>query len=108
MKRLAVSRGGSDRRRRFRHRAFASVVTSSWLSRFLERLPRPRSRRDSRESVLIALSPAVISTRIEGFRQGDCPGLKELGYIGGRNIVLEYRTARRAISTGSRPWERSS
>jgi ABC transporter substrate binding protein len=42
-----------------------------------------------RVGVLTALAHAAISTRIEGFRQG----LRELGYVEGKNILLEYRSA---------------
>jgi len=38
---------------------------------------------------LNAVSPSTVSDRIEGLRQG----LRELGYVEGKNIVIEYRYA---------------
>jgi putative tryptophan/tyrosine transport system substrate-binding protein len=43
----------------------------------------------ARMGVLPAGSPASMATRVEAFRQA----LRELGYVEGRNIVLEYRYA---------------
>ena len=39
--------------------------------------------------ILATFSPSVIAARIEGFHQG----LRELGYVEGKNIVIEWRSA---------------
>ena len=38
---------------------------------------------------LSAVSPSTISARLDAFRQG----LRELGYVQGKNIVIEWRSA---------------
>jgi putative tryptophan/tyrosine transport system substrate-binding protein len=43
----------------------------------------------ARIGYLVAASPSSNATRIEAFRQG----LRELGYVEGKNIVIEYRYA---------------
>jgi putative ABC transport system substrate-binding protein len=42
-----------------------------------------------RVGFLASASPSVVSHRIEAFRQG----LRELGYVEGKNIAIEYRYA---------------
>src|SRR5215510_13040651 len=42
-----------------------------------------------RIGILTTLGPSVVSARIDGFRQG----LRELGYVEGKNIVIEWRSA---------------
>src|SRR5262245_27814323 len=42
-----------------------------------------------RIGVLATFSQSVIAARVEGFRQG----LRELGYVEGKNIVIEWRSA---------------
>jgi putative ABC transport system substrate-binding protein len=42
-----------------------------------------------RTGFLAAVSPSTISDRVEAFRQG----LRELGYVEGKTIVIEWRYA---------------
>ncbi len=48
-----------------------------------------QAKKVPRIGFLSATSPATLSARIEAFRQG----LRELGYVEGKNIVIEYRWA---------------
>jgi putative tryptophan/tyrosine transport system substrate-binding protein len=48
---------------------------------------------------LSARSSSSESTRIEAFRQG----LRELGYVEGKNIIIEYTDTQRESSKDSRP-----
>ena len=69
------------------------TITTFALSAMLLALcfpPRRSSRRKSpRIGYLSGASPSLISDRIEAFRQG----LRELGYVEGKNIVIEWRYA---------------
>jgi putative tryptophan/tyrosine transport system substrate-binding protein len=46
-------------------------------------------KRIPRIGFMVGTSPSIIPDRIEGFRQG----LRELGYVEGKNIIIEYRVA---------------
>jgi putative ABC transport system substrate-binding protein len=48
-----------------------------------------QTKKVPRIGFMIGTSPSIIPDRIEGFRQG----LRELGYVEGKNIVIEYRVA---------------
>jgi putative ABC transport system substrate-binding protein len=50
-----------------------------------------QSTKIPRIGYLSGASPSAIAFRIEAFRQG----LRELGYVEGKNIVIEYRYAER-------------
>jgi putative tryptophan/tyrosine transport system substrate-binding protein len=48
-----------------------------------------QTNKSARIGFLATVSPAVLASRIDAFRQG----LRELGYIEGKNIVIEWRFA---------------
>jgi putative ABC transport system substrate-binding protein len=48
-----------------------------------------QTKKVPRIGFMIGTSPSIIPDRIEGFRQG----LRELGYVEGKNILIEYRVA---------------
>jgi putative tryptophan/tyrosine transport system substrate-binding protein len=83
-----LDNAGNSRTRRLPSRAFTLVLSAflwaPWTSAEAQEPPKL-----PRVGVLTALAHAAISTRIEGFRQG----LRELGYVEGKNILLEYRSA---------------
>src|SRR5215813_4280216 len=49
----------------------------------------PQTGKVSRIGFLIPVSLSTLSARVEAFRQG----LRELGYVEGKNIVIEWRSA---------------
>jgi len=52
-----------------------------------------QAKKVPRIGFLMSTSPSAISDRIEAFRQG----LRELGYVEGKNIVIEWRSAERKL-----------
>ena len=70
-----------------RRRFFAFALGSLFLQTF--RLAEQQPRKIARIGYLSAGDPVSRSYRIEAFRQG----LKELGYVEGKNIIIEYRFA---------------
>src|SRR5207302_6618589 len=48
-----------------------------------------QAKKIPRIGFLAATSPSVEAARVEAFRQG----LRELGYVEGKNIIIEYRWA---------------
>ena len=51
----------------------------------------------ARIGFLAGVSPATISARTQAFREG----LRELGYVEGKNIVIEWRYAAHAITVAA-------
>ena len=71
-------------------------TTKMALALFLGTLLGPLSWADAQQpkkiariGFLSAASPAALSARIEALRQG----LRELGYMEGKNIVIEWRSS---------------
>ena len=64
-------------------------VLCGWLCAFGVTAHAQQAKKIPRIGFLGTASPSIISARLEAFRQG----LRELGYIEGKNIVVEYRWA---------------
>ena len=64
-------------------------VLCGWLCAFGVTAHAQQTKKIPRIGFLGTASPSIISARLEAFRQG----LRELGYIEGKNIVVEYRWA---------------
>ena len=76
-------------RRPFRKTALASILFAGALLAVAVIVEAQQPAKVPRIGFLIGSSPAGSAARIEAFRQG----LRELGYIEGKNIVIEWRYA---------------
>ena len=65
------------------------IALCSMLSVLFSHAEAQQPKKVPRIGFLSAVSPSAISARIEAFRQG----LRELGYVEGENIVIEWRSA---------------
>jgi putative tryptophan/tyrosine transport system substrate-binding protein len=71
------------------HRRITVLALCALLSAFSVPAAAQQPAKVPRIGLLIASSSSLASPRVEAFRQG----LRELGYIEGKNIVIEYRYA---------------
>jgi putative tryptophan/tyrosine transport system substrate-binding protein len=80
-------------RRKGKERTMSHKIVFLALSAVLFALCVPASAQQPKKvpriGFLTTVSPSAIADRIEAFRQG----LRELGYVEGKNIVIEYRYA---------------
>jgi putative ABC transport system substrate-binding protein len=74
---------------RIKNEQVSCLALSALLFAFSGSAQAQQSATVPRIGVLVASSASFYSTRIEAFRQG----LRELGYVEGKNIVIEYRFA---------------
>jgi putative tryptophan/tyrosine transport system substrate-binding protein len=65
------------------------LALCAMLLAFSFRVEAQQAGKVPRIGLLVASSPSFYSSRIEAFRQG----LRELGYVEGKNISIEYRYA---------------
>jgi putative ABC transport system substrate-binding protein len=68
---------------------WSSILVAAMLFAVAVIAEAQQPKKIPRIGFLGALSPSSISARIEAFRQG----LRELGYVEGKNLVIEYRWA---------------
>ena len=70
-------------------KTFFRIALGTMLFAFSPAAEAQQPKKVSRIGFLSAVSPSSISPRTEAFRQG----LRELGYVEGKSIVIEYRWA---------------
>jgi putative ABC transport system substrate-binding protein len=74
---------------KFMRKTFASVALCALLLALSFPARAQQPAKVPRIGFLTTVSPSTISDRVEAFRQG----LRELGYVEGKNIVIEWRYA---------------
>jgi putative ABC transport system substrate-binding protein len=75
--------------RRLTKAALASILFAGALLAVAVAVKAQQPKKVPRIGFLSAVSPSTISARLDAFRQG----LGELGYVEGKNIVIEWRSA---------------
>jgi putative tryptophan/tyrosine transport system substrate-binding protein len=70
-------------------RKFTFLAVGATLSALCFSAEAQQAKKVPRIGFFSSTSPSIISARVEAFRQA----LRELGYMEGKNIVIEYRYA---------------
>src|SRR5215470_11648672 len=89
MARKRRPKSGELRREELMRRKFFDLALGAMLLAVCFPAQAQQPTRIPHIGILTTFSPSVVSARIEGFRQG----LRELGYVEGKNIVIEWRSA---------------
>src|SRR3990172_11263077 len=85
----AKSRAQEKRERKLMRKKVFGLALSAMLFELCVRVQEQKPTKIPRIGYLSVVSLSAISARIEAFRQG----LRELGYVEGKNIVIEWRSA---------------
>ena len=72
-----------------RGKVFKTLILVTFMLVFVHLAEAQQPKKVPRIGFLVASSPSFYSSRIEAFRKG----LRELGYVEGKNIAIEYRFA---------------
>ena len=89
MEQRARSKEWQEHGSRFMRRKFFGLALTTLLLALCFPVQAQQPTKVPRIGYLSPTSPSVSPTRIEAFRQG----LRELGYVEGKNIIIEYRYA---------------
>ena len=83
------SSSGPNRKSKIQNRKLAGIVALAVTFAMCEAAAHAQQPKVARVGFLNAASLSAILIRIEAFRQG----MRELGYVEGKSIVIEYRAA---------------